>query len=207
MAFELHVTGKKLGWSFCLKAIWIIVTVSILLMGLGTCLAGESPCFQAGMTMSGLMFFLSFPSCLLFVIWSPVIYGWETILSPTEYVLFWLGAFVVGYLQWFFLVPKLFESRSITSLGLIRQAPLRHGARRRKRHRSHPAHKLKPYDANGGTPLERVFMASDRQATNAFGKTWQSSTRRLPSRASRQSCNGRTATTPGQDRFRAPSPR
>jgi hypothetical protein len=163
MAFELHVTGKKVGWSFCFKAAWIFVTVSILLMGLGTCLAGESPCFQAGMNMEGLMFFLSFPSGLLFVIWSPVFFGWESIHSPTDYVLFWLGAFVVGYLQWFFLMPKLFESNGITSLGLIGKAPLRDRARaRRKRHRAHPSHKLNPFDADGSTPLERVLRGSDR---------------------------------------------
>src|SRR3977135_2522605 len=109
MDFELHVTGKKLGWGFCLKAIWILVTVSILQIGLGTCVAGESPCIQAGVTMEGFMLVLSFPSCVVLFVLFPFV-GWESIHSATDYALLWLGTFVTGYLQWFFLVPKFFEA-------------------------------------------------------------------------------------------------
>ena len=164
MDFELHVTGKKLGWGFCLKAVWIVVTVSILQIGLGTCLAGDSPCFQAGMTMEGFMFVLTFPSSVLFVILSPVIFGWESIHSITGYFLFWLGMFVVGLVQWFFLAPKLFEGDIITSLGLIPKVSSRPGAptRRKCRSRIQNSRDVKPFDADGHTPIERVLRAGDR---------------------------------------------
>jgi hypothetical protein len=157
MDFELHVTGKKLGWGSCLKAIWILVTVSILQIGLGTCAAGESPCIQAGMTMEGFMFVLSFPSCYVLFLWPFV--GWENIHSMTDYALLWSGAFVAGYVQWFFLVPKLFEARGFTSLGLNSKAGLQRGAssRRKRRSRHHTSHEIKSFDPDGSTPVERVF--------------------------------------------------
>jgi hypothetical protein len=162
MDFELHVTGKKLGWGFCLKAIWILVTVSILQIGLGTCAAGESPCIQAGVTMEEFMFLLSFPSCYVLFLWLFV--GLESVHSMTDYAWLWLGAFVAGYVQWFFLVPKLFEAKGITSLGLNSKTRLQRAvSSRRKRHsRGHTSHEIKSFDPDGSTPVERVFRTGDR---------------------------------------------
>jgi hypothetical protein len=162
MHVELRVTGKKLRWLFCLKAAWIIAAVVVLLIGLGGCLVGETPCFQAGQSMEGFMFILSFPSCILFLVWYPVIYGWASIHSPVDYVLFWLGAFVVGYVQWFVLIPRLFATPVLTSLNLVRGARSKRSSRRRRRKqpvRTLAADELKPFDAEGKTPIERVFSA------------------------------------------------
>jgi hypothetical protein len=163
MDFELHVTGKKLGWGFCLKAIWSLVTVSILQIGLGTCAAGESPCIQAGVTMEGFMFALSFPTSYVLLALSPFA-GWENIHSMTDYAWLWLGAFVAGYVQWFFLVPKLFEAKGITSLGLNSKASLQRAVsrRRKRRFRRHTSHEIKSFDPDGSTPVERVFRTGDR---------------------------------------------
>lgn len=163
MHVELRVTGKKLGWLFFLKATWIVAASIVLLIGLGTCLAGDTPCFEAGLSMEGFMLLLSFPSCILFFLWAPIIYGAESIHYPVDYVFFWLGAFVVGYLQWFVLIPRLFAAPLITSLGLLHKASSKSGSkRRRKRHVPLAQHEPKAFDEDGRTPIEKVFSARDR---------------------------------------------
>jgi hypothetical protein len=162
MHVELRVTGSKLGWLIFLKAAWIAATLVALLIGLGTCLAGEEPCFQAGESMEPLMFFISFPSSVLYFVWSPEIFGWYTIHAPFDYFLFWLGAFVVGYVQWFVAIPRLFGTPLITSLNLAggtRSKTRSNRRRRARRVRILETNKVKPFDAEGKTPIERVFSA------------------------------------------------
>ena len=159
MHVELRVTGKKLGWLFCLKAAWIVVAVTVLLIGLGTCLAGENPCFEAGMSMEGFMLLLSFPSSILFRLWFPVFYGVESIHYPVDYILVWLGFLLVGYLQWFVLIPRLFAAPVITSLALARKLGSKPASQRRRKRcaRRFATHEIKPFDEQGKTPIERVF--------------------------------------------------
>ena len=164
MHVELRVTGKKLGWLFCLKAVWIVAAVSVLLIGLGTCLAGDNPCFEAGISMEGFMLLLSFPSSILFLLWFPVFYGAESIHYPVDYILFWLGAFVVGYLQWFVLIPRLFAAPVTTSLGFARKLRSKPASKRRRKRCVRPfaTYEMKPFDQEGKTPIERVFSARVR---------------------------------------------
>ena len=161
MHVELRVTGKKLCWSFYLKVVWIIAAVVLLLIGFGSCLAGEEFCFAAGEPMQAVMFLLAFPSSVMFLIFSPFIYGTEGIHTPINYFAFWLGAFVVGYFQWFVLIPRL-GAPAITSLDLGGGLRPKHRTRRRRRRRviKTPANnEVKPFDADGKTPLERVFSS------------------------------------------------
>src|SRR5882672_7751185 len=100
MDLELRVTRKEIGWRFIVKLAWIVSSLSVMLIGLGACIPGEGPCTEAGYTMEGFMFFLSFPSSIVFFLLAPVFYGWDSVRYPGAYFLLWLGAFVVGYLQW-----------------------------------------------------------------------------------------------------------
>ncbi len=163
MDLELHVTGKKLGWAFCLQAIWILATISILQIGLGTCSVAEEACFQAGQTMSAFMFTLTFPSGILFVLSSEVMYGWGSIHSAAAYFLFWLGFFLVGLVQWLVLIPRIFESNKFTSLGLSAAKPSLRTARRRRKRRSRikPSPAIEVFDVDGSTPVERIFKHSN----------------------------------------------
>jgi len=161
MHVELRVIGKKLHWPFYLKVVWIFATVVLLLIGLGSCLAGEEPCFAAGQPMQVFMFLLSFPSSVIFFICSLPIYGSGGIQTPMNYFSFWLGAFVVGYVQWFVLIPRL-AAPAITSLNLGAGAPPKHRSRRRRKRRAVERlaiNEVKPFDAEGKTPIERVFNA------------------------------------------------
>ena len=159
MHIELGVTKKKLGWLFVLKVAWIVATVTVLLIGLGTCLAGDGPCLKAGRSMQGFMLLLSFPSSVLFLLSFSGIYGQETIHYPVDYVLFWLGTVVVGYLQWFVAVPGILATPDITTLGLSRKARSKPVSKRRRRHRirTRPVYEMKHFDEAGKTPIERVF--------------------------------------------------
>ncbi len=111
--------------------------------------------------MEVLMFFLSFPASIFFFLWAPVIYGWEGIHAPGDYFLLWLGAFVVGYVQWFVLVPRIFAMPLITSLGLNEPVTLKPRSRRRKKKgkRHLTPNQPKPFDEDGKSPLERLISA------------------------------------------------
>jgi hypothetical protein len=161
MHVELRVVGKKLPWPFYLKVVWIFATVVLLLVGFGSCLAGEEPCSAAAPPMQVFMFLLSFPSSVIFFICSLPIYGSGGIQTPMNYVSFWLGAFVVGYLQWFVLIPRL-AAPAITSLNLGVGTGPKHRSRRRRKRRAveqFATNEVKAFDAEGKTPIERVFSA------------------------------------------------
>lgn len=164
MHVELGVTKKKLGWLSLLKVAWIVATVTVLLIGFGTCLAGDGPCLKAGRSMQGFMLLLSFPSSVLFLLSFSEIYGRETIHYPVDYVLFWLGTVVVGYLQWFVAVPSILATPVITTLGLSRKAHSKPVSKRRRRHRmrTQPVYEMKHFDEAGKTPIERVFSGGDK---------------------------------------------
>src|SRR6266446_1548375 len=172
MHVELRVIGKKLHWPFYLKVVWIFATVVLLLIGLGSCLAGEEPCFAAGQPMQVFMFLLSFPSGVIFFICSLPIYGSGGIRTPMNYFSFWLGAFVVGYVQWFVLIPRL-AAPAITSLNLGAGAPPKHRSRRRRKRRALERlaiNEVKPFDAEGKTPIERVFKAHNCETSQMLAK-------------------------------------
>jgi hypothetical protein len=161
MHVELRVVGKKLHWPFYLKVVWIVATVVLLLVGLGSCLAGEEPCSAAAQPMQVFMFLLSFPSSVMFYICSLPIYGSGGVHTPMDYCSFWLGAFVVGYLQWFVLIPRL-AAPAITSLNLGAGTRPKHRSRRRRKRQAVERlamNQVKPFDTDGKTPIERVFGA------------------------------------------------
>src|SRR5437764_1665784 len=161
MHMELRVIGKKLNWPFYLKVVWIFATIALLLIGLGSCLAGEEPCFAAGQPMQVFMFLLSFPSSVAFFLCSSVIFGFGGIQTPMNYFSFWLGAFVVGYVQWFVLIPRL-AAPAITSLNLSAGTRPRHRSRRRRKRRAVERlviNEVKPFDAQGKTPSDSVYVA------------------------------------------------
>ncbi len=115
------------------------------------------------------MFVLSFPFGLLFMLAAVFIFY---ALAPhphnlpvSFYVLLWFGFFVGGYLQWFHLVPHIFNRQpdSLTTLGLSEiEAPKTNRKRRRRRaHKpSQPLLESKPvlqFEGARRTPLERVI--------------------------------------------------
>lgn len=96
-------------------------------------------------------------------------------LPVSSYVLMWFGFIVVGYMQWFHLLPKLLDrknkinNQSLTTLGLERssESVSKKKRRRRTRARRHvsvpaelEAKNVLEFDISRHSPLERVI--SDR---------------------------------------------
>jgi hypothetical protein len=96
-------------------------------------------------------------------------------LPISSYVLMWFGFVVIGYMQWFHLLPSLLDRRnktnnqSLTTLGLERssESGARKKRRRRTRARRHvnvpaelEARNILEFDISRHSPLERVI--SDR---------------------------------------------
>jgi hypothetical protein len=157
MHVELRVTSRELGWPFILQGAWVVATLSVLLVGLGACTAGEDPCVAAGNLMAEFMLCLSFPLGVFFFV-SAALFGWESVHNSAHYFEIWLGAFVVGYIQWFVLVPNIFGRSLITSLGLTRPEPLKRDASgRKKKRRAHLRRKPERFDTQGKTPVERMI--------------------------------------------------
>jgi hypothetical protein len=162
MHVELRVTSRELGWPFILQVAWIVASLSVLLIGLGTCIPGEEPCSAAGNLMVQIMLCFSFPAGVLFFL-SMAILGWDSIHTPATYFEVWLGAFVLGYLQWFLLVPHIFGRSLVTSLGLSPPEAREHDSSRRKQRRRRRLQQaeLAPFDTKARTPVERLIDEDD----------------------------------------------
>ena len=158
MHVELRVTSRELGWPSVLQLAWIVATLSVLLIGLGTCIPGEEPCFEAGNLMAEIMLCFSFPTGVFFFL-STALLGFDSVHHPGNYFEVWLGAFLVGYVQWFVIVPHIFGRSLITSLGLTRPEPLKRdaGRRKRKRRRHLRGGTRERFDTQGKTPVERMI--------------------------------------------------
>jgi len=107
----------------CLKIGWLSAVVVILLMGTGMCAANDEACFQAGGAMFLLMFWLSFPTGLVFSIAALAFVDHESIHYPSDFITAWMVMAFGGLLQWFVIVPRLFEKRNLTVLNLGAAAP------------------------------------------------------------------------------------
>jgi hypothetical protein len=102
----------------CLKIGWLSAAVMILLMGTGMCAANDGACLQAGGMMFLLMFWLSFPSGLVFSLAALAFVDPESIHYPSDFISAWMVLVFGGLLQWFVIVPRLFEKRDFTTLNL-----------------------------------------------------------------------------------------
>lgn len=103
------------------------------------------------------MLVLSFPASLILIVLV------ESFVVSLEFPLLWFLAFVGGYLQWFWLLPKTFERHEITTLSLADQkgdaseitslesvVPVRTSP-------VNPISGTPQFDKRGQTPLERVI--------------------------------------------------
>lgn len=113
--------------------------------------------------MTFAMFILSFPCSIAFVL---VVAIYFLMFSPYDmpiasYLLLWLGFFVTGYVQWFWVLPELRQKRQLITLGLTQSAERKAVKKRRRRKRAPRARlnssPIPQLDAIGRTPLERVI--------------------------------------------------
>ena len=107
----------------CLKISWLTAAIIILLMGTNMCAASDEACFQAGETMFLLMFWLSFPASLVFAVASLVFLDSGSIHYPSDFITAWIVMTCGGLLQWFVIIPCLFQKPGFTILDLKTPAP------------------------------------------------------------------------------------
>jgi len=146
-------------WKLILKCTWVAVNLAILLLGLGACLL-ESTCWYAQNNFLPLMIWLSFPSGLLLFFFAGLI----DVHPPIDYSLVSLGVFVVGYAQWFHVVPRLLGRPEITTLSLAKTKQIAEQEKPPSQSSSKGqallqvwANRIVPFDDRGRTPLERVI--------------------------------------------------
>jgi hypothetical protein len=151
------------------KFIWILLCVAVLFFHFGQCFEWESGCYSAGERMFSLMFLLSFPGSLFYLVFLGVTFNSVSASTPFLYFLIWGGAFAVGYFQWFGLLPYLLDRPEMTTLGLglsgasnvSRTGSGRCSSSRRRRRRRRAAWlrgaRVIHFDETGRTPLERVI--------------------------------------------------
>jgi hypothetical protein len=91
-----------------IKALWIAATVFVLAVSLYA--FDGKPNSDIGIFFAWYMLALSFPGSLLVPLVHVALYDGLSITVETSYlslVLDWVGFFVLGYLQWFKLLPYL----------------------------------------------------------------------------------------------------
>jgi hypothetical protein len=101
-----------------LKIAWLATVATILLMGTNMCVSTEAACYQAGETMLFMMFWLSFPTGLLFAVAATIILEHGNVAYPSDFITAWIVLAFGGFLQWFLLVPRFFQKPDLTLLKL-----------------------------------------------------------------------------------------
>jgi hypothetical protein len=159
--------AMKINYKQNLKFIWILLCVAVLFFHLDECLEWESGCDLAGERMFSAMFLLSFPGSLLYLVFLALTFETVNVHTPLLYILLWGGAFTVGYLQWFRVLPSLLNRPEMTTLGLAQtRAAIVSGTggqratrsrRKRKRVAWLKGARVVHFDDTGRTPLERVI--------------------------------------------------
>jgi hypothetical protein len=109
----------------CLETAWLVAAVAILFMGTPMCVSNGEACVQAGNTMLTAMFLISFPTGVLFFLITSIFVDPGRIYQPSDFVTAWFIMMCGGLLQWFLMVPGLFEGRpGLTTLNLKTSATL-----------------------------------------------------------------------------------
>lgn len=149
----------------CLKIAWLAAAVTILFMGTTVCAAAGEGCIQAGNAMLALMLLITFPTGVFFFLIASIFVDPGSIHQPSDFVTAWFVMMCGGLLQWFLLVPGLFETPGLTTLNL-QTAPaieLQNTASEHSSEMIQPASVSKPTVL--ATPASAVQSVSNRPRT------------------------------------------
>ena len=112
----------KKQFRICLLTAWVAAAVTILFMGTNMCVSTDVACHQAGETMFVLMFWLSFPTGLVFALAGVIFLDNGVVHSPSDFIAAWMVMAFGGLMQWLVIVPRLFEEGGLTLLNLEARA-------------------------------------------------------------------------------------
>ena len=163
------MTVRGIKWVLVVKCAWLAANLTVWLMGLGSCMT-EPDCRLAKNTLLPILFLLSFPGSILFLIFNEVFIGigvFIDALPPMYYTFLSLGTLIVGYIQWFHVIPALFGEQEVTVLSLNQPITTSAGEQEIPPKLSRPvqlkAPQILPFDSAGRTPLERAIKRKERR--------------------------------------------
>ena len=150
--------GKpKIDLKRAIKYSWIATNISLLQLGLASFILYPDQ-FVANNDSALYLMFLSFPSSIPTVILTASLIN----IDPTsDYLIICFVAFISGYLQWFWCIPRILRQPDIIRLHLTspgratRPAIATRSTRSRKPYRSNLPRL--PFDKTGHSPLERAI--------------------------------------------------
>lgn len=165
----------------CLKVGWVVAALMILLLGNSICGAADDlACATTGNVMAIFMFLLTIPTGIIFL---PIAIAFSEVFAgqfPADFVV-WTVFALGGFLQWFYVVPRLLEKRGFTFLNLTSEpetvsapTPAAVNAQLTAAEPPHPAtppvppaparihrrkqqNQIRSFDKLGRTPLERAI--------------------------------------------------
>ncbi len=147
---------------------WVLTSVAIFLLGVDPCLLQVGGCSGTSVFMLIAMTILTLPSGLFYLAVIGLLFNHSDFADPVVYFLLWLVAFIIGYVQWFVVVPGLCTlGGTMTTLGLAKGGTFE-GKKKKRRARTRRRRKkilkappegvgLAQWDERGRTPLERAM--------------------------------------------------
>jgi len=147
-----------------LAVAWLTAILIVLGMGSGLCASAEDVCFESGETMLVIMFWLSFPASVVCLILAMFFVEYSSIHTASDYVTVWLVMAFGGLLQWFFLAPRIFRKTDLVLLNLPSTIRAPQAAKSVTR-KAIATRKIRHFDTQGRTPLERVIVSRSTSAS------------------------------------------
>jgi hypothetical protein len=158
------MTGKlKIDIKRAIKYSWIATNISLLQLSLGSFVLYPD-CFLPNNDTALILVLLSFPSSIPAVVLATsfIMDGYPPIVSPSfDYIVICLVAFITGYVQWFWFLPRILKEPEVISLHLTspdaetRPIPATNPPHRKKSHQSNLPRAS--FDKRGHSPLERAI--------------------------------------------------
>jgi hypothetical protein len=168
--------------AICLKTAWLAAAAVIFFMGTSMCVSSDAACVQAGSAMFTLMLLITFPAGVFFVLIAAIFVDPGSVHQPSDFITAWFVMMCGGLLQWFVIVPGLFEKRRFVSLNL--GAPATVASRNSKQVLANPATEvIHVPSASSSTMLESRAPAQFKvaQVANNRARTSGKSTRSIAS--------------------------
>jgi len=161
--------GIKLIW--IVKGLWFGSVMAFWLTGFGTCFL-QPDCRIARNEFLPFLYAFSFPGSLLFLIFNEVFLGFGLVFEvdpALHYTYMAVGSILVGYFQWFHLIPALFSYNKPASLSIYQSEKTLVGETVPSTEQKPTANKTRleitPFDELGRTPLERVLDSQAQRQT------------------------------------------
>ena len=149
-----------------LKWAWVLVNLVGMQFVMSAC-ANEYACFSAQERLLSLSLLVGFPGSLLAMLTVVAVFG----SIPSDFPVLFTAGFIGGFVQWFFLAPRLLkvynkltlrrsQRRTVAPLSIIAE-PVGVPELPRKKPTLRTS-LIRQFDASGRTPLERALAADKR---------------------------------------------